>query len=737
MRSAGRALARVSMVVLGLVVGVDASLPATAQGSAPAASRVVVVAIPALGFDDVRPADTPELVALADRGATAALSVKTIGRRTDRPGGYATLGAGARAVAPSGTSAAAIGGAGAAPIGVVGLTEVRRANAGTHQGAVVGALGTALHRAGWATAVVANHDGADGVDRSATLGVVRPRTDPEEGLIDLGTVRRDLTASGSGDRPRTDPGAVLAALDAVDAERPSGTVTLVEIGDVAWSEGAGDTEGERRAAVGRADALVGRIADRLDPSDVLVVLAPTAPAAQEQPTPFLLLGPDVAPGEARSATTRRAGFVTLTDVAPTILDRAGIPVPASMSGTPITSEASSNTGASRWAAQRAEIAEQRFVDRSAGIFLVTFPIVFACWSLLALLAAVLPLGRAAGPARSLVRGLGLALAVTPILTFLGGALTVGSWGQPTWSAVVWGLGGVVGFAAARLLRPGRAAVGVVAVTWSVLVADVLSGGALQFGTPLGNSPTVAGRFAGMGNIAFGLLAASGLVVSVAVWHAVGRSRPGRPALLAATAVLAVTVVVDGAPGLGADVGGVLTLVPVAALTLWALTGRGISWARAGVAAIGTLGVLAVLTAVDLTRPAADQTHLGRLARGLVGGDGTNDVVVRKAVAARDSFVASSLVWVVICTLLLVGLLHRFDRERIRAALRPPLARTLVTSAALLGLLGAALNDSGVMVPAMMASVLVPTAYHRYLAGPADGSPDHPRAAPASASTAGP
>lgn len=705
------------------------STPASA-GTAPdpsAARRVIVVSVPGLGFDDVTPRQTPNLVRLADRGATGALSVKTIGRRTDRAGAYATLGAGARAVAPDGPStsgrSASPDDSGSPRIVVPDLGAVVRANAGTHQGAVVGALGTSL-RDRWTTAVVANHDGPDRADRLAALALAAPATG-DTGTVDRGSVDPALTTVDADGRRRTDPAAVLGALDELDDTAPADradTLVLVEIGDVSWSEDEGATPTDRRRAVTRADALLGRIAERLDDDDALLVLAPTAPAAQEQPTPFLLVAPGTEPGHATSATTRRAGSVTLPDVTATLVTLTDGDVPPAVSGTVITSERSAASGAERWSALRSEIAEQRFVDRSAGIFLVTFPIVFACWALLALLVAVLPVGR---PARTAVRVLGLGVAATPVVTYLVGGLTVGSWGQPAWSALVWSLGAAGGVAAWRLGRPARAAVAIAAVVWLVLVVDVLTGGALQYGTPLGNSPTVAGRFSGLGNNAFGLLAASGLVLAVAAWCAVTRSRPGRPALAAAVAVLAVTVVVDGAPGLGSDVGGVLTLVPVAAVTLWALAGRSISWGRAAVAALGTGAVVVVLTVIDLTRPASEQTHLARLARGLAGGSGSNDVVVRKAVAARDSFVTSSLVWVVVCTVLLAVLLRAFDRDRFDAALRPRTARILVAAGVLLGVLGAALNDSGVMVPAMMASVLVPTAYHCYLAVPRPDPPVAP------------
>nr|MBA3281050.1 hypothetical protein [Acidimicrobiia bacterium] len=139
--------------------------------------------------------------------------------------------------------------------------------------------------------------------------------------------------------------------------------------------------------------------------------------------------------------------------------------------------------------------------------------------------------------------------------------------------------------------------------------------------------------------------------------------------------------------------------------------------------VATAVVLGALTAVDLARPDSSQTHLGRLARrALDGGEGT-EVLRRKAEAALGSFTQSSLVWIVISTILLAALLWALARPTVQAMTERTVARPLLIGSIMLGVLGAGLNDSGVMVPAMMATVLVPAAVHFLLA------PDGPVANP--------
>src|SRR5205085_12478326 len=97
------------------------------------------------------------------------------------------------------------------------------------------------------------------------------------------------------------------------------------------------------------------------------------------------------------------------------------------------------------------------------------------------------------------------------------------------------------------------------LTAALLVADLCTGGRLQVNSVLGYSPLTAARFFGIGNSAFAVLAATGLLAAAAHLQYAPRRRE---ALAVVAAALILVVVVDGAPTLGDDVGGILTLVPV-------------------------------------------------------------------------------------------------------------------------------------------------------------------------------
>ena len=749
-------LLSIALTGLGPAPAASAASPAPrpADTAAPA-PRVVIVSIPRLGWEDVTPTNMATVTEVADRGAVGSLSVKTIGRRTSAAEGYASIATGARATAPDGAQASGYGRsevlpsgqtaltaqaaaghpAGRAEVLVPGIDTVADANGGTHQGAETGALGRALHAGGWRTAVVANHDGRAGQrDRTAAVAMADP-----SGRVDLGSVSTGLTDAPAGDAlRRTDLDALAQAVSALPPQR---VAALVEIGDVAWADDAHAAPAARRQAVRRADRALARVLGTLDPTrDVVMVLSPVAPVAFERPTPFVIAGPGITTGLATSATTRRPGYVTLPDIGPTVLDRAGRARSTAMSGTPITAKARTTSGAQRISAAREAIAETRFIDRAAGTFIVSYPIVFESWSFLVLLllAARHQGERAPRVTRWLgpvVVWIGVVISVVPVLALLLGGATLRSWHLPIWFTVLWLLGGAVGLAALGAARgltarsrlasrgPWLAVVVTAAFTWLVLVIDVLTGARLQFDTPLGNSPTGAGRFSGVGNLAFGLLAASTLLLAWTI--AAELTRRGRRSLgvTAAAALFAVALVVDGAPGLGSDVGGALVLTPVAVVSCWLLAGRRLSWRPIAVGIGGAAAAVAVFGLIDLTRPASDRTHFGRL---LAGDDHSRDVIIRKAIAAGGSLLgAISLAFILFCVVVLAVAFWRVRRSEVLATFAPgSTARQLLVTASVLGVAAGALNDSGVMVPAIMAAILVPAAVALLLT-PAEAPRSHP------------
>ena len=92
---------------------------------------------------------------------------------------------------------------------------------------------------------------------------------------------------------------------------------------------------------------------------------------------------------------------------------------------------------------------------------------------------------------------------------------------------------------------------ITASTLLLFILDLSLLHALQLNAVWGNDPIVAGRFTGLGNIAFAILGSSSLMTGALLVH----RYPNRRGIFAVVASLfALTIVVDGAPSLGSDVG---------------------------------------------------------------------------------------------------------------------------------------------------------------------------------------
>ena len=198
------------------------------------------------------------------------------------------------------------------------------------------------------------------------------------------------------------------------------------------------------------------------------------------------------------------------------------------------------------------------------------------------------------------------------------------------------------------------------LTWLV---DAAAGAPLAFNNPLGMNAVVAGRFYGVSNTAFALVAGALIVVIAGVWVALGGGR--RTALVVTSLLGGAALLVDGAPQLGADVGGALTLVPTLAFLAAGLAGLHLSWRRWLVIGAATVLVVGGFAVVDLLRPGGP-THLGRFARQVADGSAAG-VLGRKAYALVGPFITKPvMVAALACVMTLVAAALWWGRRQVRA-----------------------------------------------------------------------
>jgi hypothetical protein len=169
------------------------------------------------------------------------------------------------------------------------------------------------------------------------------------------------------------------------------------------------------------------------------------------------------------------------------------------------------------------------------------------------------------------------------------------------------------------------------------------------------------------------------------------------------------LLVDGAPMLGNDIGGILTLAPVFTVVIARLLGLRLTWKTVIVGGLMAAGALALAAAADVLRSGDSHGHFGKLIDSVrdEGWSPLTDTILRK-LGALGRLVQNS-VWtrlIPIGTAYLAFVLLWRDRWR-RLFERQPVLRLGIIASLSAGLLGSLVNDSGPIVMALVLSVVCP------------------------------
>jgi hypothetical protein len=713
-RIAGMVLA--ALVAFGTLVWSGASQVPASVSAPRQPDRVVLVGVPHLGLDDLGTGELPTLDRLAAQGAAGATNVRTLSTRPASAEAYATIGAGTRVRAGLDASVALPADApyeggtavevlarrtGRTPLGeiVVPAVPIVARSAGEHLSSGPGALGEALTQAGLTAAVVNNadsvaSDGSDVAYRPAAMAVI-----DEGGSVGTGTVIAEQLLTADPAEPygvRADIGGYLAATTAAMEQAELVVVDLGDINRAAWYRqlSSGEAaEAAGRRALRRVDDFLARLVPELDPRTLLLVVGVRPPTYRWELTPTVAYGAGVVPGSLHSPSTKREGLITLTDIAPTILDSLGVETPAGMIGNPLRYRAEPFDHDSMGRLNDLAGSREQIYRPMALAFIWAQALVYG----LAIVLFSRHVAQRIGPA---LRLLVLTFAAWPLATFVErGIPSIERLGAAR-QLLVWVVAAAIAWAASRARRHPLAPLSWIAGgTALLLVADVATGASLQMASVLGYSPHTAARYEGFGNTAFAVLAAC--AVMLAAIHVAYAPRR-REAMVAAGALLAIVLLADVWPTLGADVGGVLTMVPVFGLLMVALSGRSLSWRTLVVFGGATLVVLALMTSVDLLRPEETRGHLGRFVAGAFEGDGTFwTTIERKWATNMRLFGRTIWTWMVPLTVgftMYVLVIARGWQHLLpaRSALRAGIVGTITA-----GLLGWLVNDSGVVVSALV------------------------------------
>jgi hypothetical protein len=684
-----------------LALAVISFLISAANGGAPiaadkkASGSIVVVGTGGLSWSDVSPRTTPAIWSLLRDGATATLTVRSVHANTCPVDGWLTFAAGEQAGDEGGVTAKppcraipASMQAGKVP----NWSEYRAAAGATRFDASLGLLGEQIAMHGGCVQAI-GPGAALGAARSSGMVVRYQAYDPATlpaamtacplTLIDAGSVR--------------DP----ADVDPKDEARPTAT---------------------RAKQVAAVDAKVAAVR-MAAPAGSDVVLASLSDAGvTERLRLVAVTGPHFGAGTLESSSTRQPGLVQITDLAPTILQRLGIPAPTSLGGTPLRFlPATHNSDQS--AAQRL----QGLLDHDEASYKVHSLVepFFYWWALLQLALYLSAAwlwkrgwGNEAQRGKLLLntRRVAIVAATVPASTFLANLLPWWRFSLPLVSVVA----SVTLFAAAisalALLGPwGRRLFGPLVVvcitTMTVLALDVMTGSRLQISSLMGEQPVIGGRFYGMGNVTFALFGTATLMLCVAVGnHLVTIGQP-RQAAAAVAAIGLGAVIVDASPSWGSDLGGPTALLPAVILLVLTILEIRLTWRRVLVIGAGVGGFLVFLGLLDWLRPAESRSHLGKFVQTALDG-GAWDIVVRKLQQNITLFFNNPLSLLIPVSLFVFAYMLARPASPVAAPLRRSFARVQLLRAGLISIMvmwviGFVLNDSGAAIPAVGATLAIP------------------------------
>jgi hypothetical protein len=657
-----------------------------------------------LSWADISPSTTPTLWRLLDKASVAALSVRTVQLATCPADGWLTVNTGTRAALP------------------------RPGPGGGERCADT----PAPHRVGGGADV----PGWDQLrDYNAQFSY-----DPQLGLLAAAAGQRGCTSA-------IGPGAAIALADqrghvqryaATPAQADLGAcpLTVIDLGSLHAPYGV-----DRTNAAREIDAALGRVIAAAPQAQLLV-----GGLSDSSLTPHLraLLahGGAYRGGWLTASSTRHDGLVQLTDLTPTILAALGIAAPPRAVGS-VLHEVSGRPADSAETVQR--LRDRDIAAQAINTNVTQFYWVLALGELLA--CGLLALTRRsthrhrtrlAGAAELLVLG----FAALPVASFL--VNLVPWWRSPHPGVVLWaallawsvllGVLAVTGPWRRRTFGPSGF---LGAVTASVLAADVITGSRLQLSSLWGLSPLDAGRFYGLGNVAFAVFAMAALFA--AAWAAATLLARGRrrAAAVSVAAIGVMAVVVDGWPSFGADFGGVLALVPGFALLTAGVGGLRITLRRTAAVVGVAVAAVGTIAAADWARPPASRSHLGRFVQQAIDGD-IGAILRRKLGANLNSFADRPALSLLMLGLLIVMTVVVAWPKRMRVtrvvdayaaepALRPCLAACVLTA-----VVGLAVNDSGIIILAIAFAAALPLAAAALAraghvpapsASPRSGSPD--------------
>lgn len=694
--------------------------------------KVVFILIDNIIWDEIAKANDPFLNQLIEKSPSALLNNRTYGRPS-RPRAAISVGAGVRANAlPSSVNGynadenfegvrasdvlALRTGKRASSENVVevGLPAIIADNSDIHQEIVPGGMGKLLNDNGFKTAVLGNSDTSLFDDRDSNNREIVSLAMNDSGMVDYGNVSKASLVAD----PTTPYG--IRANDTFYLSRLEELLRVADFIAIDYGETTradlysayvleARAERLKLAAIKRASAFIEQAMEVAGEDTVFIIASLSPPGAstapisgsEEQLTAVIISGPGFEAGSLTSAATRRPGIINNTDITVTILDIFGIAPHYSMVGSKAT------VTAEKLSVEQMSAFNESAVGIKSARRIAVLTFIYLQIALYVVAALLLLYVRKANK-----RYIGFMKIL--ILTSMGFPLFTFFASKVHFLAVNGALLTVAALVASLVLAAVLAALKVnklfpLAViscaTMFTILADVVLGANLQLNSIFGYDPIRGSRFFGIGNEAFSILLASALLT---VGLMLERWRRG--VALAAGALVALTVLfVDGFPAFGADVGGIIAII--AAFTAMGLHVQEIKLNLKTLLMSGALIALALIAFVAYDLMDGSSTHMGRTIDLISGGGVSGIITIASRKLATNFMVLRYSTWsyfLLIVMVLTVALSYRPVGLLKKLFAKHAGLTASVTGAVVGSIVGFAVNDSGILIPALIMSYIFPS-----------------------------
>jgi hypothetical protein len=703
------------------------------------ASKVVIVLMDNISWNDIVLANNPALNKI--------IGVSAIGLQNNhpqtapsRPKNALTVGAGAKAdVQPNSEEAynsdeiyeAGLAldayklrtgkSAGTNKVVELGMPSIIKDNENGLQDFTPGYMADILDEAGRSVAVYGNADTSFKYERGTQSRVGVAIAMNSSGTVRYGDVGKNILT-----KDPDYPYGLKSNFDRIETEFEKhlnlADLIVIELGDTVRADKYGSeaiksqSDFMRTRAINDSVSYIERLMNIAGNDTLFIITSISPPGARneglsvalEQMTPIIVHGPGFKSGGLISDTTNRETLVSIIDIAPTVLNALGLPSNSDMIQGSVMKSTSKPVTPAELDSFNNRAVEIRDT-RQAGILTYIY-MQLALYIFAAVLLAF----------KTMLNKKSLFVIETLIFTAMG---------FPLFSFYTTKLGGMVGpsfliilitilvslifasilvFIRRDVLLP---IVGMSVLTVGALSIDIIMGAPSIINSIFGYDLIRGARFFGIGNEAMSILLANTLLL----FGIMLEKSWSKWTLAAGSVIFAATTIIIGFPGLGTNTDGPITTVAAFCAMILTVTKSKNKARNVMITVMAMVAVLTIFGIYDIST--GPRTHIGKSILLIMHGGFREVFMIANRKLAVNLMILRFSTWsnFLLFTLALVAFMRYRPVGLLKQSLENHKGISAAISASIVaGVVGFAFNDSGILVPAIIMSYMVPTVLYLML-----------------------